>query len=92
MVQLEKPNPSLVQLSAGLSGPVTAPLLAWQQREHTHTHVRKYGTEAQTSYTPDGTLNGDGMPGGEAANIPCCASTERQHVSTRLCCAPAWLL
>lgn len=39
MVQLEKPNPSLVHLSAGLSGPVTALLLAWQQREHTHTHM-----------------------------------------------------
>lgn len=39
MVQLEEPNPSHVQLSAGVSGPVTAPLLAWQQLEHTRQHT-----------------------------------------------------
>lgn len=57
-------------------------------RAHTLRRARKYGMEARILRTFDGTRNSDGMPGGEAANIPCCASTERQHVSTRLSCVP----
>lgn len=42
--------------------------------------------EAQTSHALDSTLNGDGMPGGEAANIPCCAYTEATCLNEALLC------